>query len=169
MARPETALAESVCLAVVASGVDYGGAVAALLAPGAELGRIWSLSKPLTYRAIDALVTEGSIDRRGTAPGRGRERSLLSPTRRGRRIADRWLAEPVAHLREVRTELLLKFAVLERMGRSRRPLALAQQAQFAPIIAAILADAENDVVSIWRRQHALAVEQFLEQVIGVES
>ncbi len=169
MARSETSLAESVCLALVVSGSDYGGAVAELLAPGGELGRIWSLSKPLTYRAIDALVTSAMIDRSGTAPGRGRERSLLQPTRSGRAATRRWLAEPVRHLRDVRTELLLKFSILERMGLSRTPLALAQQEWFAPIIASITEGTATDVVSIWRREHAQAVAEFLDHVIGVET
>jgi len=166
MAHSETSLAESVCLALVVSGSEYGGAVAELLAPGAELGRIWSLSKPLTYRAIDALVTSGMIVRSGTAPGRGRERSLLQPTRIGRAATRRWLAAPVSHLRDVRTELLLKFSILERMGHPCAPLAVAQQAWFAPIIASITEGTASDVVSIWRREHAQAVAEFLDQVIG---
>ncbi len=166
MARSETSLAESVCLALVVTGVDYGGAVADLLAPGAELGRIWSLSKPLTYRAIDALVGSGLVDRSGIAPGRGRDRSLLQPSRTGRAATRRWLAEPVGHLRDVRTELLLKFSILERMGSPLEPLAIAQQERFAPIIASITEETSADVVSIWRREHAQAVAKFLEQVIG---
>ena len=165
MPRAETSLAESVCLALVVSGVTYGGAVAELLAPGAELGHIWTLSKPLTYRAIDALVARELLDRTGTAPGRGGDRRLLEPTRRGRSDTRRWLAEPVGHLRDVRTELLIKFRILERMGESLVPLALAQRALFEPMIAAITQDATDDVVSRWRRQHAQAVAEFLDEVI----
>ncbi|NCY15713.1 MAG: PadR family transcriptional regulator [Actinobacteria bacterium] len=166
MARSETSLAGSVCLALVVSGVDYGGAVAELLAPGGELGRIWTLSKPLTYRAIDALVSDGMITRSGTAPGRGRERTLLQPTRAGRSATRRWLAEPVDHLRDVRTGLLLKFWILEQMERPLLPLAIAQRERFAPIVASIIGATTTDVVSIWRREHAEAVMQFLDRVIG---
>ncbi|MBU6329004.1 MAG: PadR family transcriptional regulator [Acidobacteria bacterium] len=179
MARAETSLAESVCLAVVVGGVDYGGAVADLLAPGAELGRIWSLSRPLTYRAIDALVTEGLLTRTGTAPGRGPDRRLLAPTRRGRAATRRWLAAPVEHLRDVRTVLLLKFRLLERMGSPLAPLARAQRDRFAPMVTSIIetdpadeaaddASADPaDVVTLWRREHARAVVRFLEHVIDL--
>jgi DNA-binding PadR family transcriptional regulator len=166
MARPETALADSVCLALVASGVEYGGAVAELLATGAELGRIWTLSKPLTYRAIDALVAGGLIERSGTAPGRGPQRSLLAATPAGVRATDHWLAEPVTHLRDVRTELLLKFSILQRMGRSLAPLATEQRSAFESTISTILAGTSDDVVSIWRREHAQAVLRFLDRAIG---
>jgi hypothetical protein len=84
----------------------------------------------------------------------------------GRAATRRWLAEPVRHLRDVRTELLLKFSILERMGYPCAPLAVAQQAWFAPIIASITEGTASDVVSIWRREHAQAVAEFLDQVIG---
>jgi len=166
MARSETSLAESVCLALVVTGVDYGGAIADLLAPGAEFGRIWTLSKPLTYRAIDALIAAGRLERRGTAPGRGRERSLLHATRTGRAATRVWIAEPVAHLRDVRTALLLKFQMLERMGESLVPLALCQREAFAPRIEALTADLPADVVGRWRVEHARAVEELLDAIIG---
>lgn len=165
MTRSETSLAESVCLSLVVSGVDYGGAVAELLAPGAELGHIWTLSKPLTYRAIDSLVTKQLLEHAGTAPGRGGDRRLLVPTRRGRDAARDWLAEPVEHLRDVRTQLLLKFRILERMGESLEPLARAQRRMFEPMIEAISASTADDVVSRWRREHARAVADFLDAVI----
>ena len=165
MARPETSLAESVCLALVVSGADYGGAVAELLAPGAELGHIWTQSKPLTYRAIDALVARELLDRAGTAPGRGGDRRLLEPTRRGRSATRRWLAEPVGHLRDVRTELLLKFRILERLDESLVPLARAQRELFEPMIGVITSSAADDVVSRWRREHARAVAGFLDAVV----
>lgn len=165
MPRPETTLAESVCLALVVSGADYGGAVAELLAPGAELGHIWTLSRPLTYRAIDALIARGLVDRSGVAPGRGGDRRLLEPTRRGRSVTRQWLSEPVSHLRDVRTELLLKFRILERMDESLVPLAEAQRALFRPMVDALIDGSTDDVVSRWRRHHARAVLGFLDGVI----
>ncbi len=166
MGRSETSLAESVCLALVVTGVEYGGAVADLLAPGAEFGRIWTLSRPLTYRAIDALVAGGRLQRSGTAPGRGRERTLLHPTRTGRAATRSWIAEPVEHLRDVRTVLLLKFQLLERMGESLVPLATRQRDAFAPLIAALTSVPPSDVVGTWRLEHALAIGRFLDSIIG---
>ena len=161
MVRSDPSLAESVCLALIVDAAHYGGAIAELLAPGAELGRIWSLTKPLTYRAIDSLVARELVRRSGTAPGRGRDRTVLAATRRGTAAARRWLDQPVGHLRDVRTELLLKFAILERGGRSAAPLAERQLTAFAPLIATIRAERSVDIVGQWRAEHALAVERFL--------
>src|SRR6187402_1525349 len=97
----ELSLAEHVCLALIAGGASHGWAVGTLLAPDGELGRIWSLSRPLTYRAVDNLVGKDLISRRGVAAGRGRDRVLLAATPPGRRLVAAWLDEPVEHLRDV--------------------------------------------------------------------
>ena len=117
-----------------AEGVATAGRWAALLAPDGEVGRIWSLSRPLTYRAIDGLVDKGLITRRGHAAGHGRDRVILA--------ADTWTAaaRPGAgstslceHLRDVRTELLVKLAPARaRIGLDNEPLLAAQRQVFAP-------------------------------------
>jgi hypothetical protein len=53
---PEPSFAELVCLTLIIQGVAHGWALGTMLAPDGELGRIWTLSRPLTYRAIDGLA-----------------------------------------------------------------------------------------------------------------
>jgi len=162
-------LAEHACLAAVRDGARHGWAIGSLLAPAGELGRIWSLSRPLTYRAIDALIERGLLVRRGTQSGRGRDRTLLAATAAGARAVDRWLAVPVEHLRDVRTELLLKLAFLQRAGRDVRPLLAAQRALFAPAIEALTTAAPtDDLVDLWRRESARAVRRFLDDALHPE-
>ena len=100
--------AEWVCLTLITQKVSHGWALGTMLAPDGEVGRIWTLSRPLTYRAIDGLVDKGLITRTGQAAGRGRDRVILAATPAGRRVVKRWLDAPVEHLRDVRTELLVK-------------------------------------------------------------
>ena len=76
----ELSFAEWVCLTLVSQKVSHGWALGTMLAPDGELGRIWTLSRPLTYRAIDGLVDKRLITRRGQAAGRGRDRVILAPT-----------------------------------------------------------------------------------------
>lgn len=90
---------------------------------------------------------------------------MLHVTRAGKTFSRSWLVEPVEHLRDVRTVLLVKFQLLERMGQSPVPLAMRQQEAFAPLIAAITAEPPIDVVGQWRVEHAQAVDRFLEGVI----
>ena len=160
----ELGLAEQVSLALIVEGVDHGWAIGTVLAPDGDVGRIWSLSRSLTYRAIDQLVDRRLVSRRGTGAGRGRERSLLRATAAGRRTATVWLASPVEHLRDVRSELLLKLALRERSGLSKDELLRAQRDRFAPGIESLTAHADDagDAVARWRAESARAVRRFLD-------
>lgn len=159
-------LAEHVCLCLVVGGVGHGWAIGSMLTGDGELGRIWRLSRPLTYRAIDELVARDLVARAGTQVGRGRARTVLRATARGRRVAAAWLDRPVAHLRDVRTGLLVKLTLRERAGLGTTPLLLAQQAAFSEVIAALTTadDGRSDVdlVGRWRAEHARAVRRFLD-------
>jgi len=178
--RPDAALAEPVCLALVAEGPTHGWAVASLLAPDGELGRIWALSRPLTYRAIDRLVSAGLVARTGREPGQGRARTILAATPAGRRRNRRWLDQPVAHLRDVRTGLLVKLELRRRADLEIAPLLEAQQEAFAPIVerlrrageddgeAGAAGEGDGDLVALWRRESAGTVERFLAAALAEE-
>jgi len=176
--RQRPALAEFVCLALIAEGAEHGWGIGTLLADDGDIGRIWTLSRPLTYRAIDQLIERGYVARRGTEQGRGRQRTLLRSTAAGRRAVAAWLNEPVQHLRDVRTELLVKLTLRQRVGLSGRPLIVRQQEQFADTIDALTstgpdntsrpgaeAGADDDLVGIWRRESARAVRRFLDEAL----
>ena len=165
----ELGLAEHACLALVADGASHGWAIGGLLAPDGELGRIWSLSRPLTYRAIDQLAEKGMITRTGTTAGRGRDRRTIAVTAAGRRVNRRWLDEPVEHLRDVRTELLLKLELRDRAGLPRTPLLDAQAEALAPIVDALTQVREPDLVALWRRENARAVQRFLSAARAAEA
>jgi PadR family transcriptional regulator AphA len=158
--------AESVCLVLITQKVSHGWALGSMLAPDGELGRIWALSRPLTYRAIDGLVDKGLITRTGPAAGRGRDRVLLAPTGAGRRRARKWLEAPVEHLRDVRTELLVKLFLRDRAGLDNEPLLARQAERFAPAIDALIeTHRDDDLVDLWRRESARAVRRFLAQAV----
>ena len=153
-------------MALISEGVTHGWAVGSLLAPSGELGRIWSLTRPLSYRAIDGLVEKGLVSRRGHTPGQGRERVLLAPTAEGRRASRRWLDLPVQHVRDVRTELLMKLALRQRAGLDTRLLLLAQRAVLEPTIEVLASAAADDgLVELWRREQARAVRRFLDEAL----
>jgi PadR family transcriptional regulator AphA len=177
--RPDAALAEPVCLALVAEGPTHGWAVARLLAPEGEIGRMWALSRPLTYRAIDQLVAADLVARTGNEPGQGRARTIVAATTAGRRRNRRWLDQPVTHLRDVRTELLVKLELRRRAGLALAPLLEAQQAAFAPLVerlgSSVAADGADgpeagatDLVALWRRESAATVERFLAAALAAE-
>jgi len=160
--RNDPELAGRVCLALVAEGPTHGWAIASLLAPGTELGRVWSLSRPLTYRALDGLLGEGLIDRVGIEPGAGRTRTVVAVTPAGERVLDHWLSAPVDLPRDVRTELLVKFALRSRRGLSSATLAAAQRERFAPMLVTVDDPVDDlDIVERWRVEHLRAIDRFL--------
>jgi DNA-binding PadR family transcriptional regulator len=166
MPPAERPLAEWVCLALVDEAPTHGWAVARTLAPEGDVGRIWSLSRPLTYRAIDRLVADGLVVASGVAPGSGPARTMLRTSPAGRRAARSWLRQPVAHLRDVRTELLCKLVLAERRNASARPLLDAQRQTFAPAFEALTRRArarDADVVDRWRHESSEAVRAFLDR------
>jgi molybdopterin-binding protein len=166
-AFPEPSFAEHVCLVLVTQGVSHGWAVGTTLAPDGDIGHIWTLNRPLTYRAVDGLVEKGLLTRKGRRAGQGRERVLLAPTAAGRRVAAKWLDQPVQHLRDVRTELLVKLALRERAGLDNEPLLRLQQAFFDPLIDALTSgEGDDDLVDMWRRESARAVRRFLSQALN---
>jgi DNA-binding PadR family transcriptional regulator len=158
-------LAEWVCLAIVDEGPTHGWAVARLLAPDGDVGRVWSLSRALTYKALDRLLADGLIAESGVARGAGPARTMLASTPAGRRALRWWLRQPIDHLRDVRGELLCKLVLGERRGMDTVPLLDAQQAEFAPNIDSLARRAQApdaDVVDRWRAASSQAVRRFLE-------
>ena len=160
-------LADNVCLTLITEGVDHGWAIGSLLADDGEIGRIWRLSRPLTYRAIDGLASRQLITRSAGRAAAGRDRIRLAPTKEGRRVTKVWLDEPIVHLRDVRTELLVKLTLRERSGLAAAPLLEAQQRLFAPLFDTLTSGSVDDeAVDIWRRESARAVRRFLQHMLG---
>ncbi len=100
-------LGEWACLGILYQARTHGFAIAARLKPSGDVGRVWSLSRPLTYRSLEQLSARSYIHAVGEEKGlAGGNRTILAATRTGRAQFRKWLHTPVAHLRDVRSELL---------------------------------------------------------------
>jgi DNA-binding PadR family transcriptional regulator len=122
-------------LGALALTPGHGFAVARALTVTGTLGRVWLMSRPRVYRAIDDLAARGLIAPTGTAPSeRGPTRTLYEATSAGRARLDAWLATPVGHVREMRSDLLLKLAILHERGTSPQALLDAQRATLVPVL-----------------------------------
>ena len=145
-------LGEWACLGVLAQAPAHGYDVALRLAPTGDIGRVWSLSRPLTYRALDQLAQRALIGPIAEEKGKaGGLRTILAPTKEGKAAVKRWVREPVSHVRDVRGELLLKLVLSDDPG----PLLEAQRARFAPVVEALAATGgtrkpATDPVAVWR-------------------
>src|SRR5262245_6907324 len=121
--RAELITGEWAALALLAEEPSHGFAVARALEPDGEVGKIWTVRRPLVYRAIDGLTVRQFVQPSGTVPSRsGPDRIVLAATPRGKRAVTRWLRQPVAHVRDARSDLMLKLLFLTRRGADLEPL-----------------------------------------------
>jgi DNA-binding PadR family transcriptional regulator len=169
MERRETlSLNEWAVLACLVEHPRHGYDIAAELAPEAELGTVWRVSRQLVYRALDRLVALQMAEPHGPEPGTGGPpRRVHAATAAGRERVVAWVATPVPHLREVRSALLLKLVVARRLGVDPTSLVRAQRAAFAEPLAALAAvPPRADPVALWRHHSAAAVRALLEDLEG---
>jgi len=171
---PEMSLPEWLVLTILSQQSAHGFAVAQLTAADGELGRVWQIPKAVVYRAIGRLLDAGLIAPEGTEPGLGPQRTVYTVTAEGRAAAGRWLFAPVEHVREIRSELLLKLALLDRAGENPTPLLQAQRAVLEPLVEAIesrraRSDGFDATLLAWRRATAVAALDFLDAIAPAES
>lgn len=165
----EWALPEWTVLAVVREKPAHGFAVAALTARDGDLGRVWQMPRPVIYRALSRLEAAGLVVPKDVESGGGPPRTVYAITDAGRHAVDDWLARPVAHVRELRSHLLMKLALLDRRGLPRASLVAAQRTALEPVLAAVaaereLADGFDAVLLSWRHGNVAAAMRFLEEI-----
>ena len=161
MARQDAQLARNVVLALVVHTPRHGWAIHEQLSPTGDIGHAWTLSRQLVYRAIDTLVEDGLVKRAMPKDGGGGDKVIISPTATGKRLTMKWLDTPVTHLRDVRTELVLKVMLRDRMNLPLSPFLALQHEVFDPLIAFINKDQSDSPVNLWRRESANAVKRYL--------
>ena len=162
-------LPEWLVLAILGRQSMHGFAVAQLTAHDGELGRVWHIPKAVIYRSIGRLLEAGLIAPECTEPGLGPQRTVYAATPRGRTAARRWLNTPVDHVRDIRSQLLLKLALLDRAGDDPADLLRRQREVLEPIARAIEAQRDecggfDATLLAWRRSTALAALDFLDTI-----
>ncbi|MET0190131.1 MAG: PadR family transcriptional regulator [Pseudonocardia sediminis] len=162
-------LPEWTVLAVTTERPVHGFAVAALTAAEGEIGRVWQIPRPIVYRAIGRLEESALITAEAVEAAGGPPRTLYSATAQGREYVRGWLEEPVPHVRDMRSELLLKLAIHHRQGSDPGPLVERQRAALGPIVTALEAElagasAFDRVLVAWRHASARAAVDFLDEL-----
>jgi DNA-binding PadR family transcriptional regulator len=161
-------LAEWLVLCLVCESPAHGFAITRVLAGDGDLGQIWRVPKPVIYRALQRLEAAGLVATVEIQPSTaGPARSLVDATKPGRRAATAWLTRPVIHNRDIRSELLVKLALLERAGADAAPLLTAQREKLEPVAEALharLAEAAgfDRTVTLWRCETVAATLRFLD-------
>jgi DNA-binding PadR family transcriptional regulator len=160
-------IGEWACLGIICETPIHRFGVAARLKQAGDIGRIWTMSRALTYRSIEQLALRGLVEAAHEEPGvAGGTRTIYRATRLGRNALREWLDTPVNHLREFRSELLLKIELARLLKIDTSALlelqreVVHQSLQHFPSEV----DSSGDVVSIWRNEMATAALRFLDQL-----
>lgn len=170
--RDEPTAGEWAALAIVAELPTHGFAVAKALAPAGEVGRVWAMRRPLVYRALETLTTMGLVRSAGTADSpSGPPRTLLAATPDGERAITGWLRQPVEHVRDARSLLMLKLLFTTRRDADPAPLLDAQRELFARVaqrVTRAMAEAEgfDRTLLRWRLESATAAVRFVEALLA---
>jgi DNA-binding PadR family transcriptional regulator len=167
---PVLSLPEWVVLTLVDESPAHGFAVAALTGVDGDVGRAWQVPRPVVYRSLDRLIDLGLVRPESTEAGhRGPQRSIVATTPAGRKACRAWLARPVSHIRDVRSELLVKLGLLARRSATTESLIAAQKAVFVLMQDALekRVNDESDfgwVLARWRAENVRAALRFLDDL-----
>src|ERR1700728_573871 len=146
----------------------HGFAIARLLEADGSLGKVWRVPKPVIYRALQRLEQLGLVRTAEQQPSsQGPVRSLIDATPAGRDAAADWLSRPAEHTRDIRSELLVKLALLDRAGADPGPLLQAQREHLRPVADALrdrLSTVEgfDRTLALWRFETVSATVRFLD-------
>ena len=159
--KADLSAGEWTVLALVAERPTHGFALAKDIGPDGEIGKVWTLPRPLVYRALDTLQAAELIAPMRTESGRGPRRTVFAATRAGKRLVTAWLDRPVEHVRDARTLLLLKLLFLDRAGRDPGPLLRAQLAELRLLESALRRRARSasgfeKTLAVWRLESTRA-------------
>jgi DNA-binding PadR family transcriptional regulator len=170
--RDDLGAGEWAVLAVLAEQPTHGFAVARAMSPDGEIGRVWTMRRPLVYRAIDVLTEAGFARPVGTEPSTaGPQRIVVEATSTGREALAAWLAEPVDHVRDARSLLMLKLLFLTRSEADPAPLLGAQRERFESLAQRLAAatdeaDGFDQVLLRWRLESTTAAIRFIDGLLG---
>jgi len=171
MGERNLAPGEWAVLALLSEQPAHGWAVASQLDQSGELGVVWSLGRPLVYRSIDVLAERKLIEPAAHEPGlRGPNRTIFRTTPAGLEALRDWLGEPVEHVRDVRSLLLLKLIFAERAGVDPRQMLESQHEAIAAAVKSLEARMRASVGSEtillrFRLESTRAVLRFVEGVL----
>jgi PadR family transcriptional regulator AphA len=163
-------LGEWACLGILYDEPAHGWAIATRLLPSSDIGRIWHIKRALTYRSLELLTRRAWIEPIGREPGAaGPNRTILRATRTGRARFRTWTRTPVPHLRDLRSELLLKLVLADLNDIDISAMLDHQRAIVDRHATALETDDDDtddgtDVVRLWRLEATRAARRFIDQL-----
>ena len=165
----QLSLIEATCLALIGQGSTHGYDIAKRFHPEGDIGEVFTQTNPVVYRALKSLETAQLVKSTDALGVRKQLKFALSVTEEGERIFGNWLNAPAIHIRDLRTEFLVKLHLRELAGLKQRKFIALQRDALENVLSHLLANPSRSAVAIWRREQARAVARFLDELAGEES
>jgi len=162
---------DHIVLALICEKPQHGFAISKELDADESLVTVMKVRRPLVYRSINSLEAAGLIKPTKTEAGaQGSERTVYSPTSRGKAASTEWLNTIVEHPRDARIELLAKFVLRSRINLPNVTLAKRQRDLFSTFAQEFKAKeraaaANTKLVARWRYESIHAMIRLLDSVI----
>ena len=166
--REQLNAGEWAVLGLIDEQPTYGFAVARAMAPSGEIGRVWSLRRPLVYRALDSLLERGLACSAGTASSEaGPQRKLIEATPAGSGRSRPGCASPLSTC--ATPARCSCSSSCSSAGAGPEPLLADQRARFAVCTTASAqadaADGFDRALCVWRLENAGAVLRFIDTLL----
>jgi molybdopterin-binding protein len=165
----QLSLVEATCLALISQGSTHGYDIAKRFHPNGDIGEVFTQTNPVVYRALKSLEAAQLVKSTDALGVRKQLKFALSMTGEGDRMLKSWLNAPATHIRDLRTEFLVKLHLRELAGMNQRKFIAMQRDALDTVLARLLANSSRSAVAIWRREQARAVARFLDELAGEES
>jgi len=165
----QLSLIEATCLALIAQGATHGYDIAKRFHPDGDIGEVFTQTNPVVYRALKSLEAAQMVKSTDALGVRKQLKFALSVTEEGGRVLRGWLNAPAVHIRDLRTEFLVKLHLRELAGMKQGKFISLQRDALDHVLSHLLANPSRSAVAIWRREQARAVARFLDELAGEEA
>lgn len=165
----QLSLIGATCLALIDQGATHGYDIAKRFHPEGDIGEVFTQTNPVVYRALKSLEAAQLVKSTDALGVRKQLKFALTVTAEGERVLRSWLNAPAIHIRDLRTEFLVKLHLRELAGLKQRKFIALQRDALENVLSHLLANPSRSAVAIWRREQARAVARFLDELAGEES
>jgi molybdopterin-binding protein len=165
----QLSLVEATCLALISQGSTHGYDIAKRFHPDGDIGEVFTQTNPVVYRALKSLEAAQMVQSTDALGVRKQLKFALSVTEEGGRVLRGWLNAPAVHIRDLRTEFLVKLHLRELAGMKQIKFIFLQRDALDQVLSRLLANPSRSAVAIWRREQARAVARFLDELAGEEA
>lgn len=155
-----------VCLSFVRLGVNHGYPIAQEFDVDGSVGVVLTATRPVVYRELTMLESRGLVASKADRGTRGQAKKTLKLTATGNKALDNWLSKPVNHIRDMRTEFLVKVMMRQKLDMPIASFVSSQRDALADVTETLGRTNDESLVSLWRREQARAVVRFLDELEG---